>query len=524
MPVLDHAPAHMAFLLSIAPILLILGLMAGWRWSAARAGGAGYLLTVLIAVTAFGAGGDLLAYAHAKAFFLSLDVLLIIWAAFLLFRVADEAGAIATIGQALQRLTDNRGLQALIIGWVFASFLQGVGGFGVPVAVTSPLLVGLGFSPLTAVLLPSLGHGWAVTFGSLGSSFQALIAASGMAGESLAPLSALFLGAAGIMSGGMVAYGAVGGREAMKLTRGVVILGLAMGAVQYLAAVNGFWNIGSFAGSLAGLAICPWLARRSRPEEGAYPALDRRELAVALSAYAILVVIILGMQALPGLKAVLSRVAVQAQFPQVSTQGGWLGLPAYITPAGLGRKIPLLAHSASQLVLAALLGYLILRRARRYQAGALGRILSSLLRGVLPASVSIFSMVTMAVVMEHAGMTEMLARGLVEGVGSAFPLVSPWIGAIGAFITGSNTNANMVFAGLQRHTAQLLGLPSGVILAAQTAGAGLASMMAPTKVAVGASTAGMAGREGEVLRQLLGYVTLLVLFISMMTCLAVWIS
>ncbi len=93
--------------------------------------------------------------------------------------LADEAGAIRTIGQALPYLTADRGMQALVIGWVFASFLQGVGGFGVPVAVIAPILVGLGFTPLSAVIIPSLGHGWAVTFGSLGSSFQALLAATG---------------------------------------------------------------------------------------------------------------------------------------------------------------------------------------------------------------------------------------------------------------------------------------------------------------------------------------------------------
>jgi lactate permease len=100
-------------------------------------------------------------------------------------------------------------------------------------------------------------------------------------------------------------------------------------------------------------------------------------------------------------------------------------------------------------------------------------------------------MVTMAVVMEHAGMTDALARGIAEGMGSFFPFFAPWIGALGAFMTGSNTNSNVVFGALQLRTAQLLGFTAAVILAGQTAGASLASVMAPTKVVVGASTAGM---------------------------------
>ena len=78
----------------------------------------------------------------------------------------DDASEIA--------LTADKGMQALIIGWVFASLLQGVGGFGVPVAVIAPIMVGLGFTPLSAVVVPSIGHSWAVTFGSLGSSFQVM--------------------------------------------------------------------------------------------------------------------------------------------------------------------------------------------------------------------------------------------------------------------------------------------------------------------------------------------------------------
>jgi lactate permease len=128
----------------------------------------------------------------------------------------------------------------------------------------------------------------------------------------------------------------------------------------------------------------------------------------------------------------------------------------------------------------------------------------------------------MAVIMQHAGMTETLARGLAEGVGTLFPLVSPWIGALGAFMTGSNTNSNVVFSTLQMRTAELLGYSVAIILAAQTAGAALGSVIAPTKVVVGASTGGMEGREGEVMRKMLGYTGILVLLISLLAIVGAW--
>jgi len=505
----------MTFLLALAPILLIFTLMVWFRWGAARAGGAGYLITLPIAILAFGAGPDLLAYAHAKALLLAVDVLLIIWAAFLVYRVADEAGAIQRIGGALPHLTGDRGMQALIIGWVFASFLQGVGGFGVPVAVVAPVLVGLGFTPLAAVVIPSIGHGWAVTFGSLGSSFQALMAATGLPQETLAPDAALFLGTTGLAVGWMVAHAAGGWTALKRLFIPVLLLGLVMGSVQYLVAVAGLWNIAAFVGSMAGLLVAIPLARRFPGEKREAGFLDGRVLVTALSGYAILVAVILAVQLIPALFDLLGKVVLQVHFPETRTALG------FITPAGVGRKIAVFRHTGTVLIYAAIIAYLIYRRAGLYQPGAVRRILGGTLQRVMSSSVSILSMVAIAVIMDHAGMTDRLARGLAEGVGRLFPLVSPWIGALGAFMTGSNTNSNVVFGALQMKTAALLGYSIPVILAAQTAGAALASVMAPTKVVVGASTAGMAGREGEVMARLLIYVGVLLLLISLMTLLGV---
>jgi len=167
-------------------------------------------------------------------------------------------------------------------------------------------------------------------------------------------------------------------------------------------------------------------------------------------------------------------------------------------------------------VYAGVASFFVYRRNGLYQAGAAARILSGMLRAMLPSSLGIVEMITMATIMQHSGMTEALAQGLALAAGSFFPFVSPWIGALGAFMTGSNTNSNVVFAPLQLRTAELLGCHIPSILAAQTSGAGLASVMAPTKVVVGCSTAGMAGKEGEVMRALAAYAMVLILSVSLM--------
>ncbi|MCF6277599.1 MAG: L-lactate permease [Anaerolineales bacterium] len=499
-------------LLALLPIGIILLLMVGFRWGAARAGAAGYIAAMIIAVAFFGAEARVLAYAHTRAILLTLDVLYIIWAAYLLYRVSDEAGAIVTIGEALRQLTGNKGMQAMLIGWIFASFLQGAGGFGVPVAVTAPLLVGLGFSPLAAVVIPTIGHGWAVTFGSLGSSFNALISATGLDANLLAPQSALFLGLAALPSGLMVVHAAAGTHAVKRLAGKALLIGAVMGGVQYLVAVKlGLWHVGSFAGGMAGLALGVGIARWGSANSGAGTYPHKKKLLVALSAYLVLILLTSGILLFPQIK----KIALKIHFPETVTSLG------YVASAGTNNPIPIFGHAGAILLYASVLAFWIYRRTGLYAPGAGRRILQQTARKMISSSLSIALMVAMAMVMQQSGMTEALAQHLAESVGKIYPLAAAWIGAIGAFMTGSNTNSNVVFAALQMRTAELLHYSVPIILAAQTSGAALASVVAPAKLIVGASTAGMEGKEGLVMRAVIGYSVTLLIFISLLTALAI---
>ncbi|MBF8255267.1 MAG: Lactate permease family protein [Anaerolineales bacterium] len=519
-----------SWLLAALPILLLVVLILGFGWSAARAGPAGWLAAAFIARLSYGAGPEVLAVAQAKALFLAVDVLLIVWAAFLLYRVVDEAGGVATLAAALPRLTPDRGMQALLIGWAFASFLQGVGGFGVPVVVTAPILLGLGFDPVTAVVAPSLGHAWSVTFGSLGSSFQALIAASGVPGPVMSAQSAALLGAACLVCGAMVLHVA---RGRIRLLLPVVLMGLAMAATQYALAVGGVWHIAGFGGGLAGLAVGFVLARSTRRPSGpsASEVVPVRLIVLALTGYALLVVITLAVQFIVPLRAVLGSVVIQAQFPAVATGLGVL------TPAEPGKSLVLLRHAGAILVYTAALTYFILLRAGVMPPRAAARIAVDTARGVLGSSVAIVSMTGMVTIMAHAGMTDVLARGLAQASGAAFPLVAPWIGALGAFVSGSNTSSNLLFGMLQRRTAEVLAIHVAWILAAQTAGGAIGSVLSPTKVSVGATSTREASRptgtlrgteaeepaadqEGRIIRHVLRYAAPLLLGLGVLTALA----
>ncbi len=503
------------WLLAFSPVLVVVVLMLVFRWGGSRAGGVGWFTAILVAVLFFGAGFELLAVAQVKAVLLSLDVLLIIWSALLLFNIAREAGAIRMIGRALPGLTGDRVMQSLLIGWLMVTFLQGMGGFGVPVAVCAPMLVGLGFSPIQAVAMASIGDAWSVNFGSLAISFQTLVAVTGLSGEALGPLSALMMGLIALPSGLLVAVIGNGWKSLKHAFLPTLFFSLVMAVVQYLLVVNGIWTLGSTGAGIAGLAAGILVMRlpayrNNGPKDADLGLgdqdLDRgKSLWLSLTGYGLLVVLAFSANLIPSVSAFLGRVVFSLDFPEVSTRFGW------VTAAGPGRAINVFGHPGAILFYSSVISFFIYRALGYFEPGALKRITGNVVRSGVNSSLGILAMVGVASIMLHSGMTFLLAQGLAESFNrDLYPAVAPFIGALGAFITGSNTNSNVLFAVLQQNSAQLLNLSVPLILAAQTAGGSIGSVLAPAKVIVGCSTVGLSGEEGMVMRKMLGYGMILI--------------
>ena len=249
------------WLLAFSPIAVVLVLMIFFNWSGSRAGAAAWLTALMVGVVLFGAHPELLAYSQMKGVLLSLNVLYIIWVALLLYNVVNETGAISAIGIGIERFSGDKSIQLLIFGWIFSSFLQGVAGYGVPIAVVAPLLVGLGFSPVVAVAVPAIGHSWSVTFGSMGASFQAMMSVTGLSSDFLGPWAAILLGAAVYMCG-ICAIHVFGGWKMIKHSAvALLVIGTAMAGTQYLLVTADMWTLGGLGASLVGLIACLAVAR-----------------------------------------------------------------------------------------------------------------------------------------------------------------------------------------------------------------------------------------------------------------------
>jgi len=496
--------------LSAAPIILFLIVMLGLKWGGSKAGALSWLLTVLIAVFFFGAGFDLIGYTYVKAFLLSIDVLLIIWTALFLYILTEQAGTIKRIGEWLSKLTSNRALQGIFLGWLFPSFLQGMGGFGVPVAVAAPLLVSTGFNPVQALVMASIGHAWGVSFGSMASSFQTMMAITGLPGDILAPAVAVLLGIAAIISGILVTYIADGIKGIKSTFFLTVFLGLILGSGQYLLATNGLYILAVTIPALIALIISYLLISKNTLQDSDPKA--NKKLLVSMLPYLILVVMTLSFSLIAPIKSTLGKLFLSLKFPEISTSLGDL------TAAGPGRDIKILNHPGMIIFLSGLISFFVFIKAGFLQKKDFITILQNTAKKSTDTTIAIFTMVGIAVIMSHTQMTGILAEGISKAFNqNLFPFVSPFIGAVGAFITGSNNNSNVLFAALQMRTAELLGLSIPLILGAQSAGGALGSMMAPAKVILGCATVGLEGKEGEVIGKILIYGMGLVALIGVLT-------
>jgi len=496
------------------PFTALLFLMIVPKWSSARAGAASWFIAAILAYAFFGADMGLIGLANCKGLLLGLYVSYLIWAGVLLYNLADDTGAIADMAEGFKALTGDELLQILLVGWTFVSFLQGIAGFGVPVAVVGPMLTSLGVQPLSAASIALLGHAWSVTFGSMATSFLTLVLVTGLNPPSLAQWSAVLLGVACVATGLLVSY-MYGGTKVM--VRGlpiVVAIGGAMSLTQYLLAALRSYVIASTGAGLVGCAAVGLLSRAPRFRRKGGPKVESGRFFLAFSPYLALMALSLAVSAEPVSRPLSLAISLSLPFPETRTTYGWVNVAvkSYST-------ISLLTHPGTLVLEAALIGYFVFRGKAMTRNGIAGRIFRKTASQCLSPTIATLCMVMTSLVMNESGMTYMLAEGVAEGAGALYPIISAFIGILGCFATGSNSGSNTMFGAFQRDTARLLGINEYVMCASQTAGGALGSMIAPAKVVVGTSVTNAAGREGEVIHRNVRYC----LAIGLVTSIAAWL-
>ncbi|PTP74480.1 L-lactate permease [Vibrio splendidus] len=531
-------------LLAFSPIVVAAILLVGLNWPAKKAMPVAFALTVAIALFAWDMSSTRVLASVFQGFGITVSVLWIVFGAIFLLNTLKHTGAITTIRNGFTDISADRRVQAIIIAWCFGSFIEGASGFGTPAAIAAPLLVAIGFPALAAVLMGMMIQSTPVSFGAVGTPIivgvnkgldthnigESLIANGSTWDAYLQQITssvAIIHACVGVMIPVLMA---------MMLTRffgknkswteGLDILPFALfagAAFTIPYALTGVFlgaEFPSLIGGLVGLAIVVTAAKRGFlvpkskwdfESEDKWPAewlgslkidLDdthsnskqghkKMSMAMAWAPYVLLAVTLVASRVSPEFKGLLKSVSLS-----FSNILGETGVSTAIQPLYLPGGI---------LVFVALVAVLMQSRSATPLAKAFGESSKTLIGA---GFVLVFTIPMVRIFINSgvngadlASMPVTTANFAADLVGSAFPALSATVGALGAFIAGSNTVSNMMFSQFQFEVAQTLSISSAVVVALQAVGAAAGNMIAIHNVVAASATVGLLGREGATLRK-----------------------
>ncbi|HKL12205.1 MAG TPA: L-lactate permease [Halanaerobiales bacterium] len=494
--------------LSFIPIVAVLTLIMAFSWSGGKSGAFSWFIAAVIGYLFFGANLKLLAVASLKGLWTTIFILYIIWGAMALYNIVSKIDGFEVIARTFTGLTGNtKVLQLLVISWGFVSLLQGVAGFGTPVAVAAPLLVGLGFSPVIATSSALLGRAWAVTFGSLGSSYAALLKMTNLDPSGLAFWSSIFLTIVCIVTGLSISY-LYNGKEGLKKgAPAALAIAISMGFTLIITANFVLPYIASLVAGLVGMGVGTLVLPKTKwyNNNPVKKSVNKNKMSFhsAFAPYYTLLILAFGIYLTP-LKSMLSKLEIGLSFPRTETA---LGIVNEATASY--SPISILTTPGTLVFLSVVISIIYFIKKGLWKKHYGKEVVGSLIKQAIPSTVTVMTMSMMAVVMMETGMTAFLAKGTAEIASSVFPGVSPFIGILGSFMTGSNTSSNIVFAAFQKDVAVFLGINSLIIASLQTTGGAIGTIISPMNVALGTGVTKIVGKEGEIIKKTIIYVIIM---------------
>lgn len=573
-----------ALVATIPPLLLAL-MLAVWRFAPWKSAITGAASAFLLAWLVWGMPLPLTiaAATHGMAYGL-WPICWIVFAAVLFYNLSVEAGDFDVIRRTLARLTTDRRVQVLLVAFCFGALIEGIAGFGAPVAISASMMAGLGFEPIMAAVLALIANTAPVAFGSLGIPVTTL-------GGLLAPLLGHDVQATTHALSAMV------GRQlpffSVAIPAYLVVLyagfGAMMGVLPAVLVAGITFAIGQFAVSnyvgpeltdtlaaLISLASVALLLKVWKPSD-AFAAQNSAPIETttdpssrvwrAYATYGILVVVVLIGQS--GNFAGMSQVKPPANVTALLRCGQagyrlcpdpWIGPPAAQAPqsfrfpvwdfnwpgayqmvdgkpvALVQREAPVVAQTtpypltyrldflaaAGTLVLIATIVALIPMLIAGASPSILGIAFSKTVAQLKLPIVTIAFILSIATVMNYSGMTSSMALALAQ-TGWLFPFFSAWLGMLGVFLTGSDTSSNTLFGPLQATTAKVSGLDP-VLMGATNSSAGvMGKMISPQNLSVGAAGVGAVGREGEIFARVIFHSMILTALMGVLAMLQAYV-
>lgn len=518
------------WLMSLVPIILLIIFMVILQWGALKAAPITLVVSIILAMVVFQGTFTVIGVELLRAAWSSLSIILVILSAIILYEVSNEVNAFATLNHLFKTVAPNELIRVLLIGVVFASFLQGVTGFGVPVLVSAPLLIQIGMKPMWAVIVPLIGHSWAGTFGTLAIAWDALIEQitgdSTTAFPQAAFYAGLFLFILTLGANFFITYQYGKGEALKKGFVAVLLITVLQGGGQFLMAQFNP-ELASFLPSAVTLIALILLSRsplynetwavsdskimteRSTADLKAAEQTEVKEaeeelnmsIFQALIPYILMTVITLAVLLINPLYNFLNQVAFGPSFIETVTGFGFVN-------EAVKNYSPLapFTHASMFLFLAAVLSFVYYKaKGLVHTVNPVGNILYRTGKRAISPSIAVISLLMISRVMAGTGQTVILAEGITNALGPYYRLVAPFIGLLGSFITGSNMSSNILFGQFQYLTADFIGLNVPAIVGAQTAGGAIGMSIAPGNIVLGTSAVGELGMEGKVMQKIIPF-------------------
>jgi len=531
--VLDPVAHSLAWssLVAAIPLLLLFVLLGVMRVTAWVASLISLAVAIAVAVLVYGMpiGQTLLAGTEGAAFGF-FPILWIVINAIWVYQQTVETGHFDVLRRSFSRVSDDQRIQAVLIAFSFGALLEALAGFGTPVAVTSVMLMALGFKPMKAAVLALVANTAPVAFGAMATPILTLAKVTELPADTLGamvgrqtPILAIFVP--------LILVVIVDGWRAVRETwLPALVCGVVFGVAQFATSNYLSVPLADVVAALLSAAAVVVLVRVWKPRQTyTEPAVvaggaadeptpefaqrveqpdSRSDVVKAYAPYAIIIAVFVVCQ-ISVVKQLLDKATVKFQWPGLDVVSP-SGKPVTLTEYTLN----LLTTPGTQMLIAGVLTAIVLKLSPARALKAYGTTLHQLRWAIL----TVMAVLALAFVMNLSGQTITLGTWM-AGAGGAFALLSPILGWLGVAVTGSDTSANSLFGALQVTAANQAGLSDVLMAASNSSGGVLGKMISPQNLAIAAAAVGMNGKEGDIFRRVVGWSLLFLLLMCVLSAL-----
>jgi len=451
----------------------------------------------------------------------------IIIGAVFLYNVTVKSGQFEIIKSFMASITNDRRLQALLIAFSFGSFLEGAAGMGAPVAITSAMLVGLGFNPLYAAGICLIANTAPVAFGSVGVPIAIASQVSGIPEMAISQMVGRTLPILALIVPFYLVILMAGFKRSLEVLPAMLLSGIVFAVVQWLVANYLGPLLPSLLAGLASIICLMMLLKYWKPKSiwrftDEPPQLSDNpkkystgQIIRAWSPFLIMTVMIV-VWGLQPVKETLNSIG-QVKFLIPGLQNAILnsdGTPLIIKPFDLNY----LSNSGTAMLFAVIISLPLIGMS--FKEGT--KVYFATLYQLRFTIITITSIVGFAFVANNSGMSITMAIALAS-TGFLFPFFSPILGWLGVFMTGSDTSSNALFCKLQRASAEAIGVDPVITVSANASGGVVGKMISPQSIAVGAAAIGLVGKESELFRFTLKHSFIMLFAVCIITILQAYV-